>query len=143
MHQKHPTPAHRYPEYARPVLPNKLTKPQSQKALWTLLCGGRAWDPRSTVPLDEGIHPIETHCHIETPEEYVDRKTRMASLSKEAKYVLDILIKTPKEILQLISTPTGKITRSSITRYLKSQGWRPEGCEAALEEVRTYLREST
>lgn len=51
-------------------------------------------------------------------EKKVIKKDLYEKTSQEAKEVINLVLNTPSELIEIISTPKGKITKSKIKKYL-------------------------
>ena len=61
------------------------------------------------------------------------------SLYSEARYVVNLALGAPKEVLEMIATPVSKrITKSRLAAYLRHMGWPPKQVRKTFDELTTY-----
>lgn len=134
----------------KPRLPGYLRKKSSEGQLHNFLAGAFAYRPDCMASYDttsemELNAVSERTCTIRMPrpDQLAEKKSALDALSEEARYVVSIILNTPLEIIELITTPsTEMITQKRIGEYLnKHEGWDQDKVESVLGEVHSYVSE--
>ena len=79
--------------------------------------------------------------HIQAPDEYTESRLCYEGLSEEAQYVVNLVLETPLEAVDFITTPIQeRITKSRLGKYLRGLGWPSDTVQGAFKELATYTR---
>ena len=92
-------------------------------------------DPDDTD--EPGINPVSKD---PTPEEMIVKKDQLEKLSEEARFVITLCINTPAELVELITTPLGKITRRTLRTFLTKKWRSPQKIARVFSEIQEFLR---
>lgn len=130
----------------------------SYNSYWGYVAAARALDLNGYVdvqslqeldPVEDPASPLsQENLQLQTapilsPEASLDKALRIASLSEEAQFVMDLVLDTPAEAWDFLHTPrTNEITKSRVYKYLRRE-LRWDACEAddAIREVEQYVAE--
>lgn len=93
--------------------------------------------------LEEGEIEVMVEDDRDTPESVLLKKDAFESLSSEAKYLLDIILNTPKEFAGMLYTPRYmKTSASKVKHFLRTQlHWNNIKVNRVFKEIKTYIRE--
>lgn len=77
----------------------------------------------SVNPCDcEADYEIRLHARIPNPEQILLRKEAWENLSTEAKEIIEVILDSPAEILEMLKTPKRRLlTKRSIRKYFRSR----------------------
>ena len=86
--------------------------------------------------------------HIQSQRELEGRRVLFCSLSKEAREILGVIIKTPSELMEVFKANSGdksirashKTLRAILVDYLRFNGWSYPNIRKALKELKEYTR---
>jgi hypothetical protein len=81
------------------------------------------------------VNPIDP---AQNPEQIT---LRVLSLSEEAKWLINLCLNTPAEIIGLITTPLGKITRPALRPFLFKKWKSKRKVERVFSEIKNFLSE--
>ena len=101
-----------------------------------LLAALIAFNPRNYVPIDKVTIP-----HFDPPEKSMYRSELLNNLSKDASFVIRLVLDTPDDLKDILLKTNGEVQRTTLMDILDIQGWKPARRKAALQEVRTFTRE--
>ncbi len=130
-----------------------VAKPKRSRAdyLWRWQAGATVMDSRSWVYTDHLPEDTEVplvpdeagQMHsVPLPDQEVSRSLGRASLSEEALYVVNLVLQSPAEVLEMITTPVRRrISKKQIARYLRGMGWHRDKVQGTLQELSTYVQE--
>ena len=76
-----------------------------------------------------------------TPERLLLWKEKITNLSEETQQVINILLNTPQELIDLIPGNKEWITPRILNNYLISVGWKRSRVSKIYREIRKMLRE--
>ena len=131
--------------------PVEKQRSRSHSFSWTWLCAFLAAQSdsfQSTTDVEEGIEidlapPVESPCNIiiRRPDQELAAKMEDFNLSREALYVLGLVLETPIEALDFLYTPAGEsVTRTKLLQYLRKQlGWTPRKVRGVFVELSDYV----
>ncbi|MFA5355738.1 MAG: hypothetical protein WC302_03370 [Candidatus Paceibacterota bacterium] len=68
------------------------------------------------------------------------KQEMLSSLSTEAKEVIDIVLNSPAEVIESLTTPTYNcISKSLISKYLKHKNWKKNKIESSFNEIKLFV----
>ena len=120
-------------------------------SLWGFFCGISLAQPDaflSMTNVEDGsdidfISPLESSCNISIrrPDQELESKIKDFNLSREALYVLDLVLETPVEAIEFLYTPASEyITRVRLLKYLRNQlKWTPRKVRRVFFELGEYV----
>jgi hypothetical protein len=73
----------------------------------------------------------------ETPETLLIQKDALQKLSEEAKFLIDILINLPDEMI----LSTGRVCYKRLSKFLQEKGWSKKRVQNSWDELKCYLKE--
>jgi hypothetical protein len=78
-----------------------------------------------------------------SPEEWAIKHNLFQSLSGEAKFVVKLILQTPAEIAELLSTKLDvEISKTMLRNILSTKfRWKPKNIDKAFIEISTYVKE--
>ena len=97
------------------------------------------------IPYFEQSVPRENQEEIMLPsssnqERDIIKKDLFAKLSSEAKEIINIVLNSPNEILEIFKTPKyNLISRNKIKEYLVSNGWKTKSVKKAFSELKEFV----
>lgn len=100
-----------------------------------LLAALTAYNPNNYIPVEKIVIP-----HFEVPEKAYYRKELVHALTKDAKFLLRLVLDTPDEFLSLLFKDNGEVRTTVLSDMLKHRGWRPKKIEQIRKEVKTFIR---
>lgn len=74
------------------------------------------------------------------PYKIVAFKDALGMLSSEAKYIVNILLTSPCEVLEITGAEMPKMIRGAIKRHCREEGWRWEWIWSAFKEIKEFLQ---
>lgn len=123
-------------------LASHLYLPTPHHLLWRFLQGAQTTSPTAFCDIDDIMEVTPETGAISTPEQpdtILERKLAGERLSKEARYVMNLIFSGPSEALEAIITPIQQFpTKTRIARWLQRSGWSGEKVEAAFAELAEY-----
>ena len=132
------------------IQPRRLTPIPKPDKDWAYIAGAMALSPNAYRHLDHEFEGVVQHlpatgapinCLILPPDVVAHRKISKQTLSTEACYVLELILNTPTEILQLVTTPIrDTISLPRIARYLRNfMGWETRKVSQTFSEIQNYV----
>lgn len=88
----------------------------------------------------EDAHLIESPYREHYPDIALMAKDALNELSEEARFVVNILLSTPAEILSIIGTEPPKMIRGKIRDHLKEQGWASPAIWRVFKEIKSFVK---
>ena len=109
----------------------------------------KAWQEMFIIrsALNNSYSRLETHMNTlqsnhESPEKTIIKKDALENLSEEAKYVIEICLNVPSELLKIITTPiTKKVSFGKLKRFLNSKFNDKKKTEKVIKEIKEYVSE--
>jgi len=74
-----------------------------------------------------------------TPEKHFFRKELVNSLSNDAKFIFELILDTPDEFLECLSSSNGTLKKSKIITFLILAGWKQKRVEKTFREIKRFL----
>jgi hypothetical protein len=101
-----------------------------------LLAALIAYNPNNYVPIDKVVLP-----HFELPEKAYYRKELVESLTKDAKFLIRLILNTPDELLSTLFQDNGDVRKTVVVDILKFRGWRPKKIKEVESEIKTFIHD--
>ncbi len=121
------------------------------RSSWNWFCGLSLAQPDAFMSMTDVeddsdidlVGPLESSCNItiRRPDQELASKIEDFNLSREARYVIGLVLETPVEAIDFLYSPIGKyVSRGRLLHYLRDQlGWPPRKVNLTFMELAEYV----
>jgi len=93
------------------------------------------------LPHDRQWFESKEHPSAEAEYKKRDFKQVLQRLSADTREVVNIILNTPSEILEILPETPNRYMRGAIKRYLLKTGWHPDSVKNAFREIRQTIND--
>ena len=99
-----------------------------------LLAALEAYNAQNYIPVDKVTIPC-----FDRPERSLLEKELLSKLSKDASYIIRLVLDTPEHLKDLMLKNNGEVHRTVLQDVLSYEGWKPLRREVALKEIKQFI----